>query len=106
MKVMKILKMVGFPIMVRGSRFINNGSSHRRCSIEKGVLKNLTKFSRKHLCQSLFFNKVAGLKPYDRFPVDFPKFLRTPFITEQPWTTASEMGWGYLPLCMLYQTIA
>ena len=100
---MEILKMVGFPIMVGGSRFINNGSSHRRCSIEKGVLKNLTKFSRKHLCQNLFFNKVAGLKHCDRFPVNF---LRTPFITEQPWTTASEMGWGYLPFCILYQTIA
>ena len=36
-------------------------SSHQRCSIEKGVLKNFTKFTGKHLCQSLFFNKVAGL---------------------------------------------
>ena len=29
---------------------------------KKGVLRNLTKFTRKHLCQSLFFNKVAGLR--------------------------------------------
>ena len=28
---------------------------------KKGVLKNFTKFTGKHLCQSLFFNKVAGL---------------------------------------------
>ena len=35
--------------------------SHRRCSIRKGVLKNFTKFSGKHLCQSFFFNKVASL---------------------------------------------
>ena len=27
---------------------------------EKGVLRNFAKFTRKHLCQSLFFNKVAG----------------------------------------------
>ena len=27
---------------------------------KKGVLRNLTKFTGKHLCQSLFFNKVAG----------------------------------------------
>ena len=27
----------------------------------KSVLRNVTKFTRKHLCQSLFFNKVAGL---------------------------------------------
>ena len=25
------------------------------------VLRNFTKFTGKHLCQSLFFNKVAGL---------------------------------------------
>ena len=31
------------------------------CSVKKGVLKNFTKFTAKHLCQSLFFNKVAGL---------------------------------------------
>ena len=38
-------------------------SSHRRCSITKGVLKNFTKFTGKHLYQSLFFNEVAsGLK--------------------------------------------
>ena len=35
-------------------------SSHRRCSITKDVLRNFAKFTRKHLCQSLFFNKVAG----------------------------------------------
>ena len=30
---------------------------------KKGVLRNLTKFTEKHLCQSLFFNEVAGLTP-------------------------------------------
>ena len=29
---------------------------------KKGVLKNFAKFSGKHLCQSPFFNKVAGLR--------------------------------------------
>ena len=29
---------------------------------KKGVLRNLTKFTRKHLFQSLFFNKVTGLR--------------------------------------------
>ena len=37
-------------------------SSHRRCSIKKGVLENFAKFTGKHLSQSLFFNKVAGLR--------------------------------------------
>ena len=26
--------------------------------MKKGVFKNFAKFTRKHLCQSLFFNKV------------------------------------------------
>ena len=28
----------------------------------KDVLKNVTKYTGKHLCQSRFFNKVAGLR--------------------------------------------
>ena len=28
----------------------------------KDVIRNFTKFTGKHLCQSLFFNKVAGLR--------------------------------------------
>ena len=34
-------------------------SSQQRCSIKKGILRNFTKFTGKHLCQSFFFNKVA-----------------------------------------------
>ena len=30
---------------------------------KKGVFGNFTKFTRKHLWQSLFFNKNAGLRP-------------------------------------------
>ena len=36
-------------------------SSHRRCFIKEGILKNLAKFTEKHLCWSLFFNKVSDL---------------------------------------------
>ena len=43
--------------------FSRNRSSHRRCSVKKAVFRKFTKFARKHLCQSLFFNKVAGLRP-------------------------------------------
>ena len=35
--------------------------SHRRCSVRKGVLRNFAEVTGKHLSQSLFFNKVAGL---------------------------------------------
>ena len=63
-------------------------SSHQRCSMKKGVLRNFAKFTEKHLCQSLFFNKVTALRPatllqkrpwHRYFPVSFGKFLRTPF---------------------------
>ena len=36
-------------------------SSHQGRSIKIGVLKDFSKFTGKHLSQSLFFNKVAGL---------------------------------------------
>ena len=29
----------------------------------KGVLENFTRFTEKHLCQGLIFNKAAGLRP-------------------------------------------
>ena len=35
----------------------------QRCSVEKMLLKILPKFTGKHLCQRLFFNKAAGLRP-------------------------------------------
>ena len=50
----------------------------------KGVLRNFTKFTGKHLCQSLFLNKVAGLR-HRCFPANFVKFPRTPFFTEYLW---------------------
>ena len=36
-------------------------SSRQRCFMLKIAFRNFTKFTGKHLCQSLFFNKVAGL---------------------------------------------
>ena len=63
-------------------------SSHQRCYIKEGVLRNYIKFTGKHLCQSLFLNKVAGLRPatllkkrlwHRCFSVKFVKFLRSPF---------------------------
>ena len=35
--------------------------SHQRCSVKNSVLRNFTKFTGKHLCQRLFFNKVVCL---------------------------------------------
>ena len=55
---------------------------------KKGVLRNFVKFTGKYLCQSLFFNKVPGLKKrlwHSFFPVNFVKFLRTPFFIKYLW---------------------
>ena len=64
----------------------------------KRFFRNLTKFIGKHLCQSLFFNKVASLRTptllkkrlwHRCFLTNFVKFLRTHFDIEHLWTTAS-----------------
>ena len=47
----------------RQCNFHSYRSSHRRCSVRKDVLRNFAKLSEKHLCHSLVFNKVAGLRP-------------------------------------------
>ena len=38
-------------------------SSRPEAFCKKAVLRNITKFSGKHLCQRLFFNKVTVLRP-------------------------------------------
>ena len=72
----------------------------RRCSITKGVFRNFAKYTRKHLCQSLFFNNVAGLRPatllnkrfwHRCFPGNFVKFFKNIFFTEYLPATASEL---------------
>ena len=58
-------------------------SSHRSCSVKKCVLRNCAKFTGKHLCQSLIFNKELTTlfkKRYRCFHVNFAKFLRTHFL--------------------------
>ena len=71
------------------------------CSIyRKGALRDFTKFTGKYLCQRIFFNEVACLRPatslkmslwHRCFPVNFAKFLRTPFFTKHLW-------WLLLPI--------
>ena len=41
--------------------FQNDGSSRSEVFCRKGVLRNFTKFTRKHLYQSLFFSKFVGV---------------------------------------------
>ena len=71
---------------------------------EKGVLRSFTKFMGKHACQSLFFNKVAGLTLLKKrlwhrcFPANFVKFLRTVFFTEHLWTADRFFSIGVIVL--------
>ena len=64
-------------------------SSHQRCFVRKSVLRNFAKFTGKHLCQGLFFNKHLRPQPatllkkrlwHSCFLVNFAKFLRTSFL--------------------------
>ena len=82
------------PINSKGNKNADNRSSHQRCSIKKGVLRNFAKFLRKRLCQSLFFNKVAGLRAaillkkrlwHTCFPMNFAKFQTAPFLQNTSW---------------------
>ena len=59
-------------------------SSHPEVFCKNVVFRNSAKSTGKHLCWSLFFNKVAGLNP------NYVKFLRTPFYTEHIRTNGSE----------------
>ena len=72
---------------------VRNTSSYWRCSIGEAVLTNFPKFLGKHLCQSLFFNKVAGLRKKKTltrvFSCEFCEILNNTFFTEHLWTTAS-----------------
>ena len=68
---------------------------------KKSVLRDFAKFTEKHLCQSLFFNKVAGLSPQAcnfikketlarYFPVNFCKINKNTFFHRTPLVVASE----------------
>ena len=52
---------------------------------KKGVLRNFLEFTGKHLCQSLFFNKVAGLSQVNCFSLqkifEIPQNIRETPVT-------------------------
>ena len=79
---------------------------------EKSALRNFTKFTGKHLFQSPFFNKVAGLRLatllkmrlwHRCFPVIFVKFLRPPLFTEHlRWLLLSMSSLEATYMCIVY----
>ena len=68
-------------------------SSHLKCSMWKGVLRNFTTLTGKHLCQSLFFNKFAAFIKKETLAQVFScqccEISKNTFFTEHLWTTAS-----------------
>ena len=100
-------------------------SSRPEVFCKNWVLRNFAKFTRKHLCQSLVLNKVAGLRPATllkkrlwhrwfeflsfwvlnfEFPVSFGKFLITPFFIEYLWWLL--LSTHILPTFLLISTIS
>ena len=68
---------------------------------EKGVLRNFSKFTGKQVCQSLFFNKVADLRPQacnfikketlaQVFSCEFCQISKNTFFQGTPLVVASE----------------
>ena len=75
---------------------VEDRSSYGRCFIRKDILKNFAKFTGKHLCQSLFCNKVAGLRSATLLKKDldrgvfcvFCRIFKNTYFEEHLWTTA------------------
>ena len=76
----------GIYLQIQISRF--NRSSHQRCSVRKGVLRNFTIFTGKHLC----LRPAALIKKETLaqvFSCEFCKISKNTFFTEHLWATAS-----------------
>ena len=72
-------------------------SSRPEVFCKKGVLGNFTKFTGKHLCQSLFLNKVAGLCNFIKketlaqvFSCEFCEISKNTFSYRTPLVAASD----------------
>ena len=88
------------------NRFCKTRYAEAATSVKKSISRYFAKFIGKYLCQSLVFNKVAGLRPatlfqksllHRCFPVNFVKFPRTHFLTEH-------LQGLYLPMLNLWES--
>ena len=78
-----------------------NRSSHQRCFVIKGVLRNFPKSTAKHLCQSLFIKKETLAHV---FSCEFCEISKNTFYKEHLWATASVQNVYYIKinLCSRY----
>ena len=63
--------------------------------MKKGVLRNFAKSTGKHVCHSLFLNKVIVFNKEKKtlaqvFSCEFCEISKNTFLTEHLWTTASK----------------
>ena len=76
--------------------FTHCRNSRREMFCKKGVLRNLAKFTGKHLWQSLFFNKVKDLIEKETlsqvFSCDFCQISKNTFSYRTPPMAASDTG--------------
>ena len=84
------------------------GAATRGVLLIKLFLKISQNSQEKNLCQSLFFNKVAGLglatllkkRLAQMFSFEFRKIFKKTFFIEHLWMTASVIN--YLTIVMMY----
>ena len=69
-------------------------TSHWRCFVRKGVLRNFAKFTGKHLCQASVYNFTKKETLAQVFSCKFCEIYKNTFCTEHLWATASE-SWIY-----------
>ena len=101
------------------SQFHKGNRSSHSCSVKKGLLRNFAKFTGKDLCQSLFLNKVAGLRVrvfflkksllkkrlwHRCFLLNFAKFLRnfTSFLLNTSSGCFYTATWGHFSRLLLH----
>ena len=68
-------------------KLMNNRSSHQRCSLRKGVLRNFAKFTGKQLIFIIKKETLAQVLSWE-----FCKISKNTFFTEHFWATASKVN--------------
>ena len=90
---------VFFLVKLQAGNLRLSESSHRRCSVKKGVLKNFANFTGKHLCWRLFFMKLQFWRPVTLskktpthvFSRDINEIFKNSYFDELLWITVYEL---------------
>ena len=77
----------------------NYRSSHQRCSIKKGVLRNFARFTGEHRPEACNFIQKETLAQV--FSCEFSEISKNIFFTEHLWTTAAIITWIFTDICIV-----